>query len=248
MNEVYILEHEFLFKTGVYEITSISVEHNYDVNDGKCSGQFIIEGDYRLHEVSLNKEDFTFRIPFNNEVRSNVNLESVELEITDFTYECIDDLLNVRIEYQIRGEQNLVEFINEEDFDDFIAANEVEVVDLGSDERTEEEILVEEEDETTVPVLEEPAAEIPVPFEPPQDLIDETLIRPQELPINEQSLMSNINAEESFITYHVHTVMSNDTLESIANAYNVSASELKELNAFDELTLGMKLIIPDETD
>ena len=74
-------------KSSIYEITSISIEDNHDINGSKIEGEFIISGDYRLHEISINKEDFCFKLPYTHELPSNINLDTVELEITDFNYE-----------------------------------------------------------------------------------------------------------------------------------------------------------------
>ena len=52
------------FKTKIAEITSISLEHEYVKKEGELSGDFIVEGDYKVHEVSVNKEKFKYRLPF----------------------------------------------------------------------------------------------------------------------------------------------------------------------------------------
>ena len=49
MNEVFTIDREFLFKSTIHEITSISIEHNYDINGSNLEGEFIISGDYRLN-------------------------------------------------------------------------------------------------------------------------------------------------------------------------------------------------------
>ena len=64
MNEVYTLDRDFLFKSKIYEITSISVEQNSNIDGSIIYGDFIVSGTYRLHEISINKEDFSFKIPF----------------------------------------------------------------------------------------------------------------------------------------------------------------------------------------
>lgn len=227
MNEVYVLDKEFLFKNNIHAITSISLEHSYDVDDSKVIGEFIISGDYRLHEVSINKEDFSFKVPFNTEVRSNVNLDSVEVEITDFSYNVNEDELSVHIEYLVSGEQSLIEFAEESDLEEFLQVTGAEVIDLSEENRTEEKESFSEE-------LKTPASEPHV-----EDIRDEE-------GINKEAIINNINSEESFITYHVHTVIPIDTVESICSKYNISLNDLKKLNNIDELTINSKLIIADE--
>ena len=38
MKEVFTIEKEFVFNNNIYEITSISIEHNYDVAGSICQG------------------------------------------------------------------------------------------------------------------------------------------------------------------------------------------------------------------
>lgn len=228
MNEVYVLDKEFLFKNNIHAITSISLEHSYDVDDSKVIGEFIISGDYRLHEVSINKEDFSFKVPFNTEVRSNVNLDSVEVEITDFSYNVNEDELSVHIEYLVSGEQSLIEFAAESDLEEFLQVTGAEVIDLSEENRTEEK--------------EEIIEEVKNPVEEDSHVEE---VRDDD-GINKEEIINNINSEESFITYHVHTVTPADTVESICSKYNISLTDLKKLNNIDELAINSKLIIADE--
>ena len=251
MNDVFVLDEEFNFSDKIHEITSIAIEHKYDINGSKCEGEFIISGDYRLHEITVNKEEFSFHLPFNNEVRSNVNLDSVEIEITDFNYELEDDTLKVHIEYTVNGEQALIEFAEEADFDEFLKHNEAELVNLSNEERTQEEseVITEKQEEV---IEEETINEIEEPKEEPTEEIreeeSEEIVEEPRVEINETDMISNINSEESFITYHVHTVTTADSFESISNQYNININDLKMINNIEELILGMKLIIPDETN
>ena len=114
MKEVFTIEKEFVFNNNIYEITSISIEHNYDVAGSICQGEFIISGDYRLHEVSINKEDFNFKVPFQNDIRSNVNLDSVEVTINDFSYDLKEDTLSINVEYLVEGEQSLINLLRKQ--------------------------------------------------------------------------------------------------------------------------------------
>jgi len=234
MNEVFVLDEVFQIEGALHELNSIAIEHRYDVDGSSCSGEFIISGDYREHEISVQKQNFSFKLPFANEVRSNVNLDSIEVEITDFTYELDGNDLNVHVEYALSGEQAAIEFAEESDLDDFLQQNNVEVVDLT--EREEDEKL----DITPLP------EEIIEPAEDERE--DEPERDHQSEIINKEEMIASINSEENYVTYHVHTITTNDSFETISNQYNISITELKRINNVEELTLGMKLIIPDEED
>ena len=243
MNEVFVLNQEFSFDNKIYEITSIAIEHKYDVEAGKCAGEFIISGDYRMHEISVNRESFSFKMPFESEVRSNVNLDSIEVEINDFTYEYNNDLLTVNVEYAINGEQAMIEFAEESDFEEFLKANDADIIDLSDDER--EEVIADEEIIETELIVEEiPEERIEEPIIEPEITEDEK----EEARISQDHMINSINSEENYVTYHVHTVTAVDTFEIISNQYNISINDIKRLNNIEELSLGLKLILPDEED
>ena len=72
---------DILFKSKIAEITSISLEHELSLEKGDISGVFIISGDYKTHEVCVNKEEFEYKLPFNVEVTENIDLDTLNFEI-----------------------------------------------------------------------------------------------------------------------------------------------------------------------
>ena len=219
MNEAHVLDKEFLFKSSIYEITSISIEDNHDINGSKIEGEFIISGDYRLHEISINKEDFCFKLPYTHELPSNINLDTVELEITDFNYEFNnDDELKVHVEYILTAEEGIKLFESEAELNKFLDDNDAEIIDLKENTRAQNEVLLPETKEET---------------ETPSK-------------IDENMILGSINEEEKYVKYHIHTVTMNDSIESITKEYNISLNTLKKYNTFENLELNMKLLIPDE--
>lgn len=238
MSEAFVVERDFLFKDSIFEITSISVEHDEDINGSNLEGDFIISGDYRLHEISINKEDFSFKLPFTHEIRSNVNLDTVNLEITDFTYELNNnDELHVHIEYIVSGEQSLIEFADEKDLNEFLNKTDAEVVDLTKDEPRFKEISKEETLDIPVEAKKEEKEE-------PKEEIKED--KPSEISTN--NIIGSINADETYVKYHVHTVMQNDTLEGILDKYKITLTDLKKYNTFEALEVNMKLVIPENEE
>lgn len=239
MSEAFVVERDFLFKDSIFEITSISVEHDEDINGSNLEGDFIISGDYRLHEISINKEDFSFKLPFTHEIRSNINLDTVNLEITDFTYELNNnDELHVHIEYIVSGEQSLIEFADEKDLDEFLNKTDAEVVDLTEDEPRFKEVSKEE-------ILNIPAEDSKKEEkEEPKEEIKED--KPSEISTN--NIIGSINADETYVKYHVHTVMQNDTLEGILDKYKITLTDLKKYNTFEALEVNMKLVIPENEE
>ena len=239
MSEAFVVERDFLFKDSIFEITSISVEHDEDINVSNLEGDFIISGDYRLHEISINKEDFSFKLPFTHEIRSNVNLDTVNLEITYFTYELNNnDELHVHIEYIVSGEQSLIEFADEKDLNEFLNKTDAEVVDLTEDEPRFKEVSKEE-------ILNIPAEDSKKEEkeEPKEEIKEE-----KQSEISTNNIIGSINADETYVKYHVHTVMQNDTLEGILDKYKITLTELKKYNTFEALEVNMKLVIPENEE
>ena len=238
MNQVYTLDRDFLFKSKIYEITSISVEQNFEVNSSNIYGDFIVSGSYRLHEISINKEDFSFKVPFKHELPSNINLDTVKLDISDFNYNFNNlDELSVHIEYIVTAEEGVKVFESEDKLDDFLneqKKQDVDIIDLRS-------TPIDLPNEIIMPIAkgEKESStdnkEVNItPNENKQDKIDENMI------------INSINGEDEYVLYHVHTVGISDSIESITKKYNISVNTLKEYNTFDTLELNMKLIIPNE--
>lgn len=240
MNEVFTIDREFLFKSTIHEITSISIEHNYDINGSNLEGEFIISGDYRLHEISINKEDFSFKIPFTHEIRSNVNLDTIDVEITDFSYDFNNgDELTVHVEYLVKGDEAVLEFSDEDKLNEFLDNNKaVEVVSLLDEVKDEK--TKEEEKNVDDKVKDTPKENIDDRNQNDDKKIDEK--------IDENMILNSINEEEEYIKYHVHTVTMNDTIESITSMYKISLNTLKKYNSFENLELNMKLIIPENEE
>lgn len=239
MSEAFVVERDFLFKDSIFEITSISVEHDEDINGSNLEGDFIISGDYRLHEISINKEDFSFKLPFTHEIRSNVNLDTVNLEITDFTYELNNnDELHIHIEYIVSGEQSLIEFADEKDLDEFLNKTDAEVVDLTEDEPRFKEVSKEE-------ILNIPAEDSK---KEEKEESKEEIKEEKQSEISTNNIIGSINADETYVKYHVHTVMQNDTLEGILDKYKITLTDLKKYNTFEALEVNMKLVIPENEE
>ena len=51
------------FNTKLSEITSISLEHDLKLEDLSVAGEFIIKGNYKINDISINKEEFNFKVP-----------------------------------------------------------------------------------------------------------------------------------------------------------------------------------------
>ena len=212
MNLIIPFTKDIKFTSNISEITSISLEHEFTVNNDEILGNFIVSGDYKTHEVSVNKEYFEHVLPFRVDISSRIDRETVDLAIQDFTYEIKDnDTLKIDIEYTINALELKEEEPKEELFERVEDTESLEdILDEISDENidTQETRNVSEEDKKTI--LES---------------------------INEQ--------DESFVTYHIHIMQENDTIDTICTKYNTTSNVLNEYNDLSTVAIGDKLIIPD---
>lgn len=200
MKKVINYEKELLFKTAIAEICSISLEQDFTIDDGFFRGDFILEGEYKANELSVNKEAFSYRLPLEYELDSDVDYNSVNYEIDNFEYTIEEDVLKINIDLGLKY--------------DTIASFELPEI-------TEEELNQEAE---------------PIREEKPEE---------QKENIEKEEIIDPSLSEEAYVTYHVHIVKSDDTLESIAKKYNTTINEIKKYNNIDTLELKSKLIIPE---
>lgn len=105
MKTVIPYEKEIKFKTKIAEITSISLEHQDSINDTSINGEFILSGDYKAHQISVNKESFNYNIPFTIALDNNLDRNTIKYDITDFTYDIKDnDILVLKIEMTLEAD------------------------------------------------------------------------------------------------------------------------------------------------
>ena len=217
------LERELLFKNNIKEIISISLDSNYKIKEKELVGEFIINGDYKLHEISLNKEKFNFKIPFKVELDDDIDEETVKLEINNFIYDYKTDELIVNIEYDVVGDKKeIIVFEDKESLNEFLLNREVEVIDNKTDEI--EELLNNDNREDDIEFR--------------NTEIKEETIKPDDV-INKID-----KPKDNFITYQIYKIKENDTLESIVLKYKTSIDELKEYNDLSNININDKIIIP----
>lgn len=226
-------EKNILFKTSIGEICSISLEHDFTVDDGFLRGDFIISGEYKANELSINKDAFNYRLPLEYELEDNVDISTLSYDVENFEYYVSGDELDIYIDFGIRYDEKPIEPI----IPDVIEDEEITVSE-DIDKKMEDirEIEIEE------PTEEEEEVELPR-F---KDERNETV---EELSEEDKNIvLDNAINDETYITYHVHIVREGESLESIASKYNVSVDTIKKYNDFEMLELKSKLIIPEEID
>lgn len=141
MRKIIPFRKEILFKTKIKEVTSISLEHDYKVDDNLISGEFVVSGDYKITSSSINREEFNYTIPFEIDLDNKYDIGSISLDIENFYYEVMDEeVLKVSIDVLVEGEyktelveeteRKIEELPEVMEFDDNERDNDDEIIDI----------------------------------------------------------------------------------------------------------------------
>lgn len=250
------------FGSKIAEITSMSLEHEMDIKPGEISGNFIISGEYKSHEVSVNREPFLHKLPFTIELTENIDLESIEFEITDFSYDILnDDTIEVSIEFSL----------------DALEMSMEETESLEKSEHLEEREILEQFDEESAPVeiidlidtplvknemgakdgeMEQIETREMLELEEVEEREDvmikeqkEKVVQVEDMKESEETIIKNVNPmDDSYATYHIHIVKEGENIETICTMYHSNLNLLSEYNSMENMNVGDKIIIPKEDE
>lgn len=246
MKQIIPFKKELPFKTKVSDITSISLERKFDVtDDGIVSGIFHITGDYKMNEGSINRECFSFELPFDITLDPRYDVKTVNADIEDFYYDVLnEDTLKVNIDLfieadylpepvtfdgselcdmeEVRGEidKEINEVVEKEEF-----SNESELVVFDKNEEIREETVTED---VCLTQLKDDNRD---------DAGDFTA-----------DLFSNLDNTETYTTYYVYIVKEDDTVDKILLKYGITKEELESYNDIAEIKPGSKVIIPKKCE
>ena len=218
MEKIINYEKSILFKTKIDEITNISVEEDFSNIDNKIEGNFIIKGEYKSNKLNVKGEDFLYKLPLIYEYDKNkIDKDSIKLTIDNFDYNIANDELDISIDLKVCYE----ELENEVIFDENLETRSYEEVDF-------EDINYDKEFDNISNSID--------------DINTDRLDNMDELNDNNKNEEDKVNDE--YVKYYVHIIRETDTLDKIANLYNVSIDTIKEYNIVDSINVKDKLIIP----
>lgn len=220
----------------IYEITSIALEHNLKMeNSDSVVGSFTVSGKYRINDISINEEVFEENIPFDITLDSKYDASKVTIDIDDFYYEIInDEFLRVHIDVLV---DNLVYEKEKVEKPAEVKKEERQSIMPNKDERNDDlmndNVITSNKNEDTL-IREEDAKK-----EVKKEISEE-----RDTDITSKIETDLFDKEEKYITYKVHIVRDNQTIDEITTKYNVSKEELEKYNDLNNIVLGTKIIIP----
>lgn len=203
MKQVIPFSKEIEFKTNIASITSISLEHEEKIKEGEIVGDFIVFGDYKIHNDTTEKELFKYRLPFTALIPDNIEQSTISIDVQDFTYDQTNEnTLKVDIDFYLEGEEK--ETLENDDAE--LERNEILDEQLKNEDEVPEIETLEEE-----PFNDSEFLKVDVDFEREMnDLIEQTNtelenkvegealvqdeIRGNEI-MNEMNIMDELNTE-----------------------------------------------------
>ena len=252
MKQIIPFKKDLPFKTKVSDITSISLERKIEILDGGIvTGTFYITGDYKMNEGSINREKFSFDLPFDITLDPRYDVNSVKADIEDFYYDVInEDTLKVNIDLYIEAEylpdtsldNNILteEDKSDNEMNDVQKENEPVEEDrneLKSDSKNDENIEIEKDKEVTSEKINNDDA-----------TMNDSDIERNDVDDFANDLFSNLDNTETYTTYYVYIVKEEDTIDKIISLYGVTKEDIENYNDITSIKPGDKVIIPKTSE
>ena len=111
MKKKVTFEKSIEFPTMIGEICEISLDQELKfTNESNVEGDLLLTGKYKMTEASRLEEDFSYKIPTEIALTEKVDLNTTNIEISDFYYEIENEnILICHIELTIEGLELLEE-------------------------------------------------------------------------------------------------------------------------------------------
>lgn len=252
MKQIIPFKKDLPFKTKVSDITSISLERKIEILDGGIvTGTFYITGDYKMNEGSINREKFSFDLPFDITLDPRYDVNSVKADIEDFYYDVInEDTLKVNIDLYIEAEylpdtsldnnilteeDNKMDDVQKED--EPVEEDRNIMMESKSDSKNDENIEIEKDKEVTSEKINNDDA-----------TMNDSDIERNDVDDFANDLFSNLDNTETYTTYYVYIVKEEDTIDKIISLYGVTKEDIENYNDITSIKPGDKVIIPKTSE
>ena len=231
MKRIIPFVNEITFDNTIKDITGIALEHNLKMeNDDSVVGEFIISGNYIKDDVSVDEEEFEKKLDFDITLDDKYDSTKVKIDIDDFYYEIIDNkYLKVHIDVVVNNLVYKEKPVNvKEEIRDLRSVK----MDIKTDDFSASEIEVKKEDDSYI-------------VEPK----DEEVLEKEEKEEQRDIKTDIFNmSEEKYVTYKVHIIRENQTINDVIDMYNVPKEELEKYNDLENIKMGTKIVVPYKID
>ena len=252
MKQIIPFVKDITFASKIYEITSIALEHNLKMeNNDSIVGNFIISGKYKMNSISINEEDFDEIINFDITLDDKYDASKIEIDIDNFYYEIVnEEYLRVHIDVLL---DNLV-YAKKEERNEVKIEESKEIEINSTEERCVEDELpnyLEKLSDHDTKQTEEINMVVENAYKKEDYMIKQDNIKmPEEIKQEKTDILSGelstnfLSNEEKYVTYKVHIIRENETVETVKELYGVTKEELEKYNTLENIMQGSKIIVP----
>lgn len=257
MKKIVPFNNVLTFNTDIREITAISLEPNINIESDLISGEFNITGEYKITDGQLEREKFSFELPFDIALSTDYDRNTLVVDIDDFRYEIVErNKLKVNIDLYIDGEPLSIPEKRHE------PSSTIDNEDTSTIIETPDK-----EDSEKLPKLpKEEATPEPTPVSKRIDLLEDMLSNKEEIKDNEENnvnininntnenenvntnenidIFNNFSEDENYVTYRIYCIKETDTIDKILETYSITKEELAKYNDIESIKPGDKLLIP----
>ena len=229
MKKIIPFSKDLLFKTKIEEITSIALDNTLKLEDNIVSGEFLINGTYKMIENGELEEEFRYSIPVDITIDKKYDTSNCSISIDDFSYEIInEESLKVNISVMLDDldiKEDPIETIEVELEDREIGLEEKELSDMDTS------IINENSNNNNKTINIDIDSNV-------------SINSPKKEVTLEEELLNEIGSTPEYSIYRVYTMKEEDTIEGILEKYGVTKELLSDYNDLDNLAVGSKIIIP----
>ncbi|MBQ9011526.1 MAG: hypothetical protein IJ093_02635 [Bacilli bacterium] len=188
----------------------------------------------QINSISLEHEIFNQKgeyISGNFIVSGDYKVTSESMHLDSFKYD-LPFNINVDKKYNIDSASIDISDFYYEVINDNVLSVDIELTIDEIKEKTIEEEIMEDTtlDEKTIEPLE-------------ADTEEERCVEDEK---KDFSIFNNSYEDENYVTYKIHIMTENDTVESVINDYGVKRELLEDYNDLNNIKLGDKIIIPSD--
>ena len=184
----------------------------------------------KRYTISVDEEEFEKKLDFDITLDDKYDSTKVKIDIDDFYYEIIDNkYLKVHIDVVVNNLVYKEKPVNvKEEIRDLRSVK----MDIKTDDFSASEIEVKKEDDSYI-------------VEPK----DEEVLEKEEKEEQRDIKTDIFNmSEEKYVTYKVHIIRENQTINDVIDMYNVPKEELEKYNDLENIKMGTKIVVPYKID